>query len=104
MNKFYEHLNHVFIGTESEFPLFTTNYEVNGLKGQVHYEMTKMIGVNKPIRQEFFILLSSDMTDIISYFNDMSPLSEEDYNDVRVAIMDHSKKMVENYHYDNQTT
>jgi hypothetical protein len=44
------------------------------------------------------------MTDIISYFNDMSPLSEEDYNDVRVAIMDHSKKMVENYHYDNQTT
>jgi hypothetical protein len=103
MNKFYEHLNHVFINIESEFPLFTTNYEVNGLKGQVHYEMTKMIGVNKPIRQEFFILLSSDMTDIISYFNDMSPLTEEDYNDVRAAIMDHSKKMVENYHYDNQT-
>jgi hypothetical protein len=103
MNKFYEHLNHVFSHTESEFPLFTTNYEVNGLKGKVHYEMTKMIGVNKPIRQEFFILLSSDMTDIITYLNDMSPLTEEDFNDVRVAIMEHSKKMVENYHYDNQT-
>ena len=103
MNKFYEHLNNAFSHIESEFPHFTTNYEVNGLKGRVYYEMTKMIGVNKPIRQEFFILLSSDMTDIITYINDISPLTEEDYNDVRVAITEHSKKMVENYHYDNQT-
>jgi hypothetical protein len=104
MNRFYEQLNNVFSHTESEFPLFTTNYEVNGLKGQVHYEMTKMIGLNKPIRQEFFILLSSDMSDIISYFNEIHPLLEEDMNDVRVAIMEHAKNMVENYHYDNQTT
>ena len=104
MNKFYEQLNNVFSHTESEFPLFTTIYEVNGKVGKVNYELTKMVGVNKPIRQEFFILLSSDMSDIISYFNEIHPLLEEDMNDVRVAIMEHAKNMVENYHYDNQTT
>ena len=94
----------MFSHVESEFPLFTTIYEHNGARGEVNYELTHMVGVKKPIKQEFLITLSANMTRIIDEINNESPLTDEDYNDIRVAIMEHSKKMVENYQLNNRTT
>ena len=94
----------MFSHVESEHPLFTTIYEHNGARGEVNYELTHMVGVKKPIKQEFLITLSANMTRIIDTINNESPLTEEDMGEIRHDIMEHSKNMVNNYKNDNQTT
>ena len=94
----------MFSHVESEYPLFTTIYEHNGLRGEVNYELTHMVGLKKPIKQEFLITLSANMTRIIDTINNETPLTEEDMGEIRYDIMEHSKNMVNNYQLNNQTT
>jgi len=94
----------MFSHVESEYPLFTTIYEHNGARGEVNYELTHMVGLKKPIKQEFLITLSANMTRIIDSINNESPLTEDDMGEIRYDIMEHSKNMVNNYKNDNQTT
>lgn len=94
----------MFSHVESESPLFTTIYEHNGSRGEVNYELTNMVGLKKPIRQEFLITLSANMKRIIDEINKETPLSEEDMDEIRHDIMEHSKNMVNNYKNDNQPT
>ena len=94
----------MFSHVESEHPLFTTIYEHNGARGEVNYELTHMVGLKKPIKQEFLITLSANMTRIIDSINNESPLSEDDMGEIRHDIMEHSKNMVNNYQSGNQTT
>ena len=94
----------MFSHVESEHPLFTTIYEHNGLRGEVNYELTHMVGVKKPIKQEFLITLSANMTRIIDEINKDSPLTEEDMGEMKYDIMEHSKNMVYNYQLNNKTT
>ena len=104
MSKFINRLNDMFSHVESEHPLFTTIYEHNGLRGEVNYELTHMVGVKKPIKQEFLITLSANMTRIIDEINKDSPLTEEDMGEMKYDIMEHSKNMVYNYQLNNKTT
>ena len=104
MSKFINRLNDMFSHVESEYPLFTTIYEHNGSRGEVNYELTHMVGLKKPIKQEFLITLSANMTRIIDEINKDSPLTEEDMGEIRYDIMEHSKNMVNNYQLNNQTT
>ena len=94
----------MFSHVESEYPLFTTIYEHNGARGEVNYELTHMVGLKKPIKQEFLITLSANMTRIIDSINNESPLSEDDMREISHDIMEHSKNMVNNYQLNNQTT
>lgn len=94
----------MFSHVESEPPLFTTIYEHNGSRGEVNYELTHMVGVKKPIKQEFLITLSANMTRIIDEINKDSPLTEEDMGEMNYDIMEHSKNMVNNYQLNNKTT
>ena len=94
----------MFSHVESEYPLFTTIYEHNGLRGEVNYELTHMVGVKKPIKQEFLITLSANMTRIIDEINKDFPLTEEDMGEMKYDIMEHSKNMVYNYQLNNKTT
>ena len=94
----------MFSHVESEYPLFTTIYEHNGSRGEVNYELTHMVGVKKPIKQEFLITLSANMTRIIDEINKDSPLTEEDMGEMKYDIMEHSKNMVYNYQLNNKTT
>jgi hypothetical protein len=94
----------MFSHVESEHPLFTTIYEHNGVRGEVNYELTHMVGVKKPIKQEFLITLSANMTRIIDSINNESPLTEDDMGEIRHDIMEHSKNMVNNYQLNNRTT
>jgi hypothetical protein len=64
----------------------------------VNYELTNKVGVKKPIKQTFYIILSVNMTHVIEHFN---PQSEEELTLIRMGIMEHSKKMVQNYQNDN---
>ena len=104
MSKFINRLNDMFSHVESEFPLFTTIYEHNGARGEVNYELTHMVGVKKPIKQEFLITLSANMTRIIDFINNETPLTEDDLSKIRHDIMEHSKMMVENYRINIGTT
>ena len=104
MSKFINRLNDMFSHVESEHPLFTTIYEHNGSRGEVNYELTHMVGVKKPIKQEFLITLSANMTRIIDEINKDSPLTEEDMGEMKYDIMEHSKMMVENYRINIETT
>ena len=94
----------MFSHVESEYPLFTTIYEHNGSRGEVNYELTHMVGVKKPIKQEFLITLSANMTRIIDEINKDFPLTEEDMGEMKYDIMEHSKNMVYNYQLNNKTT
>ena len=104
MSKFINRLNDMFSHVEWDHPLFTTIYEHNGLRGEVNYELTHMVGVKKPIKQEFLITLSANMTRIIDEINKDFPLTEEDMGEMNYDIMEHSKNMVYNYQLNNQTT
>ena len=104
MSKFINRLNDMFSHVEWEHPLFTTIYEHNGSRGEVNYELTHMVGVKKPIKQEFLITLSANMTRIIDEINKDSPLTEEDMGEMKYDIMEHSKNMVYNYQLNNKTT
>lgn len=94
----------MFSHVDAEPPLFTTIYEHDGKRGEVNYELTNMVGVKKPIKQEFLITLSANMKSIIDTINNETPLTEEDLSLIRYDIMEHSKNMVDNYRNDNQTT
>ena len=104
MSKFINRLNVMFSHVEAEPPLFTTIYDYEGARGEVNYELTHMVGVKKPIKQEFLITLSANMTRIIDEINKDSPLTEEDIDEIRYDIMEHSKNMVNNYQSDNRIT
>jgi len=104
MSKFINRLNDMFSHVDAEPPLFTTIYEHNGARGEVNYELTHMVGLKKPIKQEFLITLSANMTRIIDTINNESPLTEDDMGEIRQDIMEHSKNMVNNYQSNNQTT
>ena len=94
----------MFSHVESEHPLFTTIYEHNGARGEVNYELTHMVGLKKPIKQEFLITMSANMTRIIDEINKDFPLTEEDMGEMKYDIMEHSKNMVYNYQLNNKTT
>jgi len=94
----------MFSHVESEYPLFTTIYEHNGARGEVNYELTHMVGLKKPIKQEFLITMSANMTRIIDTINNESPLSEDDMEEISHDIMEQSKNMVNTYQLNNQTT
>ena len=104
MSKFINRLNVMFSHVEAEPPLFTTIYDYEGARGEVNYELTHMVGVKKPIKQEFLITLSANMTRIIDEINKDSPLTEEDMGEMKYDIMEHSKNMVYNYKNDNRIT
>ena len=104
MSKFINRLNDMFSHVESEYPLFTTIYEHNGARGEVNYELTHMVGLKKPIKQEFLITMSANMTRIIDSINNESPLTEDEMGEISHDIMEHSKNMVNNYQLNNQTT
>jgi hypothetical protein len=54
-------------------------------------------GVRKPIVQNFLVLTSTDMGDVIEYIHKKSPLSSEDLSSINKLIRDHSLREVENY-------
>jgi hypothetical protein len=54
-------------------------------------------GLKKPIVQNFLVLTSTDMGDVIEYVHKKSPLSSEDLSYMNKLIRDHSLLVVENY-------
>ena len=59
----------------------------NGLySGWCEYTMYKTVGKSKPIKQDIWLLINSDMGDVIEYLHKKTPLSSEDFNEVNMLI------------------
>lgn len=96
MEKLY--LNKLLTTVSEETP---NEYKVlysNGVHvGSCSYKKLEMMGTNKPIRQDIFLLTHCDMGDIIGSLNNEYPFTPEDHNDVQREIRFDSLTKVKNF-------
>ena len=55
----------------------------------------RIVEVNNRFQQRAWLLINTDMADIIEFIHSNSPLSSEDLQDVNKLIRDHSLKRVQ---------
>ena len=72
----------------------TLTYCHHDFSGTCIYENVTTKGLNKPIVQNFFVLTSTDMGDVIEYIHMNNPLSGKDLQDINKLIRDHSLSRV----------
>jgi hypothetical protein len=75
----------------------TLTYCHHNFSGTCTYQEVTTKGLKKPIVQNFLVLTSTDMGDVIEYIHKKSPLSSEDLTSMNKLIRDHSLLVVENY-------
>ena len=76
----------------------TLTYCHEDFLGTCIYEQMSTKGINKPIVQNFLVLISTDMGDVIEYIHMNNPLSGKDLQDINKLIRDHSLKTVQDLH------
>jgi hypothetical protein len=69
------------------------NYRHDSLTGYCEY---RIMEVNNRFQQKAWILINTDMGDIIEYIHSNSPLSDDDLMTVNKLIRDHSLLRVRN--------
>ena len=68
------------------------NYRHDVLTGYCEY---RIVEVNNRFKQKAWLLINTDMGDVIEYIHSNSPLSSEDLQDVNKLIRDHSLSKVQ---------
>ena len=71
------------------------NYRHDVLTGYCEY---RIVEVNNRFKQRAWVLINTDMGDIIEYIHTNSPLSDDDLQDVNKLIRDHSLSVVRDLH------
>ena len=71
------------------------NYRHDILTGYCEY---RIIEVNNRFKQRAWVLINTDMGDIIEYIHSNSPLSDDDLMKVDKLIRDHSLSKVQDLH------
>ena len=67
------------------------NYKHDILTGYCEY---RIVEVNNRFKQKAWLLVNTDMGDVIEYIHSNSPLKGEDLQDVNKLIRDHSLNLV----------
>jgi hypothetical protein len=67
------------------------HYRYDSLTGYCEY---RIVEVNNRFQQKAWLLINTDMGDVIEYIHSNSPLSSEDLQDVNKLIRDHSLSKV----------
>ena len=75
----------------------TLTYCHHNFSGTCTYQEVTTKGLNKPIKQSFLVLTSTDMGDVIEYIHKKSPLKSEDLSYINKLIRDHSLSVVDNF-------
>ena len=73
----------------------TVNYRHDILSGFCEY---KIVEVNNRFKQKAWVLINTDMGDVIEYIHSNMPLSDNDLMVVDKLIRDHSLKAVQDLH------
>ena len=76
---------------------YVITYKKDEYVGSVIYKEHNMSGVNKPIRQKVYMIILSDMGDVIEYINKITPLSDNDLGDMNKIIRDDSLNKLMEY-------
>ena len=71
------------------------NYRHDILTGYCEY---RIVEVNNRFKQKAWLLINTDMGDVIEYIHSNSPLKDEDLQDVNKLIRDHSLSRVRDLH------
>ena len=77
------------------------NYRHDTLTGYCEYRIIEinnaspMVGTVKRFKQKAWLLINTDMGDVIEYIHSNSPLSDKDLQDVNKLIRDHSLSRVQ---------
>ena len=71
------------------------NYKYDVLTGFCEY---RIVEVNNRFKQRAWVLINTDMGDIIEYIHSNSPLSDDDLMTVNKLIRDHSLLRVQDLH------
>jgi hypothetical protein len=71
------------------------NYRHDTLTGYCEY---RIMEVNNRFQQKAWLLINTDMGDIIEYIHSNSPLSDDDLMTVNKLIRDHSLRRVQDLH------
>jgi hypothetical protein len=71
------------------------NYRYDTLTGHCEY---RIVEVNNRFKQKAWLLINTDMGDVIEYIHSNSPLKDEDLSDVNKLIRDHSLLRVRDLH------
>ena len=82
----------------NEGDIYRVLYNIEGFTGSCTYKLMELKGHSKPITQRVHILTHVDMGDIIEFIHRMTPLSDDDLQDVNKLIRDHSLSKVQNLH------
>ena len=71
------------------------NYRYDTLTGHCEY---RIVEVNNRFKQKAWLLINTDMGDVIEYIHSNSPLKDEDMLTVDKLIRDHSLSRVRDLH------
>lgn len=71
------------------------NYKHDILTGYCEY---RIVEVNNRFKQRAWVLINTDMGDVIEYIHSNAPLSDDDLMKVDKLIRDHSLKAVQGLH------
>ena len=71
------------------------NYKHDVLTGFCEY---RIVEVNNRFKQKAWVLINTDMGDVIEYIHSNSPLSDDDLMTVNKLIRDHSLSKVQDLH------
>jgi hypothetical protein len=71
------------------------NYFNGPLTGHCEYTLLE---VNNRLKQKAWVLINTDMGDVIEYIHSNSPLNSGDLQDVNKLIRDHSLSKVQSLH------
>ena len=71
------------------------NYKHDILTGYCEY---RIVEVNNRFKQRAWVLINTDMGDVIEYIHSNSPLSDDDLMTVNKLIRDHSLSRVQGLH------
>lgn len=77
---------------------YVVKYGIKERRGECRYRMMEMKGKNKPIVQKVFVMVGSDMVDIIDYLNEEFNFDEGDYDKLSMEIRVDSLRVLENYY------
>jgi hypothetical protein len=78
------------------------NYRHDTLSGFCEYRIIEvnnespMFGTKKRFKQKAYLLVNTDMADVIEYIHSNSPLKSEDLQGINKLIRDHSLNIVSN--------
>ena len=73
----------------------TVNYRHDILSGFCEY---RIVEVNNRFKQKAWVLINTDMADVIEFIHSNTPLSDDDLMKVDKLIRDHSLKAVQGLH------